>query len=1133
MKPACIASFIPYAEYTSMTKIADFTERELALDPNQSFIVQAPAGSGKTELLSQRFLVLLSQVTQPEEILAITFTKKSAAEMRSRILSALEKCDIKPESEHEEKTRNIAKKALEHSIKFKWNLLENPNRLQIQTIDSLNASLTRQLPLLSQFGAPTTIIDNPENLYRRAVSETLSHLETDSEFSHSIETLLLHLDNDLIKFESLIVKMLSKRDQWLPYLFLDLEEHALRHYLEDQLKALVSEALLRIKTLFPKEDQQELLMLAKFAGENARQSHAPSLIQYCADLSQLPGTHYEDKHYWLALSELLLTKGGEWRKRFTEKEGFPSVNSHHPKSDKSICSQFKKQMLSLVNRLSQSKELSQALIELNLLPHHSYSNLQWNALVALKSVLKIAVAHLKLIFQKESKIDYIENAQAALISLGNEDNPTDLALMLDYKFKHILVDEFQDTSTTQYQLLEKLTRGWEINDGRTLFIVGDPMQSIYRFREAEVGLFIRSRLNGIGQIKLHPLTLSVNFRSDSPIVDWVNECFATIFPDQDHVGSGAVSYSKSTASRLITDSQSKVLLHPFFDAADYSEQIVSCIQDIKKQKPEYTVAILVRSRTHLSQLIPALKKANMEFQAIDIDPLFTRPVIQDLLALTKALIHPADRVAWLSILRAPSTGLCLNDLLILAQDSTQPILWLQIQSNDLVARLSQEGQERIEKIRSILTSKLPEKDRVSLREWVETTWISLGGPAALTNEIELVDARTYFDLLEKYENEHEEIQFDELNTLVERLFAASDSSSNASLKIMTIHSAKGLEFDAVILPQLEGQSPANKNELLMWQQYPLQNESTALLIAPIHGIGHDKDSIYQFIKYQQTIKNDYESARLLYVAATRAKKQLHLFFNCETKDNAPKVPTNCFLHKLWPAIDADIQKHFLNFKPSHAFTVLEEPKRMIRRLTLSWKSPLAQRQSDIVSLHKLSGGFQLPSNQHQVIGTLIHRILQQLSLQGINWWTSQKNKQHEIYVRHHLSQLGFSGEKEEAVMMVQQAINNTIKDPKGLWILTSNESAEVEYAISASINNELEDLIIDKTFVDNQGIRWIIDYKSTDFKGNDLEQFLKFEKQQHEKQLLSYHLALKEMDSRPIMVGLYFPLIPSWHEWHF
>jgi ATP-dependent helicase/nuclease subunit A len=110
------------------------------------------------------------------------------------------------------------------------------------------------------------------------------------------------------------------------------------------------------------------------------------------------------------------------------------------------------------------------------------------------------LASLWLAFQEGGEVDFIEIAARASLALGDDEAPTDLAQALDYRISHLLVDEFQDTSPVQVELLEQLTRGWLPDDGRTLFVVGDPMQSIYRFRKADVGLFLRVRQRGIGGI---------------------------------------------------------------------------------------------------------------------------------------------------------------------------------------------------------------------------------------------------------------------------------------------------------------------------------------------------------------------------------------------------------------------------------------------------------------------------------------------------------------------------------------------------------------------------------------------------------------------------------------------------------
>ena len=148
--------------------IADASVREAALDPARSFIVQAPAGSGKTGLLIQRYLRLLATVARPEEILAITFTRKAAAEMRRRVLQALERArdPAAPERPNDRLTWQLAREALDHDAAEGWGLLRNAARLRIQTIDALSASLGRQMPVVSGLGGTPAIVEDARALFR-------------------------------------------------------------------------------------------------------------------------------------------------------------------------------------------------------------------------------------------------------------------------------------------------------------------------------------------------------------------------------------------------------------------------------------------------------------------------------------------------------------------------------------------------------------------------------------------------------------------------------------------------------------------------------------------------------------------------------------------------------------------------------------------------------------------------------------------------------------------------------------------------------------------------------------------------------------------------------------------------------
>src|SRR5690606_3906632 len=142
---------------------ADAAEREAALDTGKSFCVQAPAGSGKTELLTQRILNLLAHCDRPEEILAFTFTRKAAAAMRSRLLKSLQSAaarstdDVAALPAHAELTHRLAMAVLAQDSAKGWQLLSNSQRLRINTIDSFTSFLTAQLPLGAHFGAQPRI----------------------------------------------------------------------------------------------------------------------------------------------------------------------------------------------------------------------------------------------------------------------------------------------------------------------------------------------------------------------------------------------------------------------------------------------------------------------------------------------------------------------------------------------------------------------------------------------------------------------------------------------------------------------------------------------------------------------------------------------------------------------------------------------------------------------------------------------------------------------------------------------------------------------------------------------------------------------------------------------------------------
>ncbi len=166
----------------------DYAEREQALDIRQSFIVQAPAGSGKTEILTQRYLNLLSHnTTAPESIIALTFTNKAANEMHHRIYSALlSVADPPPGEAHKQKTYTLAKKALKNSDKHHWNLLKNPRRLRIMTIDAFCQLLSNRLIYEAEDALNAEVTDKPESLYQDTIDKFIRSTYSTSPWKASL-----------------------------------------------------------------------------------------------------------------------------------------------------------------------------------------------------------------------------------------------------------------------------------------------------------------------------------------------------------------------------------------------------------------------------------------------------------------------------------------------------------------------------------------------------------------------------------------------------------------------------------------------------------------------------------------------------------------------------------------------------------------------------------------------------------------------------------------------------------------------------------------------------------------------------------------------------------------------------------
>ena len=1118
----------------SAAAIPDSGARRRALDPAGSFIVQAPAGSGKTGLLIQRYLRLLASVEHPEEIIAITFTRKAAGEMRERVLEALAQArsGTASASEHERTTLELAAAALARDTEAGWGVTENPARLRIQTIDSLCAALTRQMPMLSRFGSQPESVEDARALYVEAARATLGMVEGDEAVAQDVERLLTHLDNDVGRIEGLLAEMLRRRDHWLRHV-----HGRERVGLEAALKSERRGTLERARGLLPEEARSEWAAIAGYA---------------FASLER--GKFNDGIEDWAALARLFLTEKCQWYARLTKDQGFPAGKPAQP---------WKQRALALFDQLRGHDAFRLALAEMRELPPGEYRDDQWELLGAIMRLLPRAAGQLKLVFQARGQVDFTEVAQGALRALGGAEAPSDLALALDYRIRHLLVDEFQDTSISQYELIAKLTAGWEPGDGRTVFAVGDPMQSIYRFREAEVGLFLRARAAGIADLALEAISLAANFRSQSGIVEWVNATFPRVMPEREDVAAGSVPYTASIATRDALPGAA-VTVHPFFngDHAGEAARVVEIAAQARRENADAIVAILVRNRGHLREIVPQLKAAGLRFRAIEIEELGHRPVVQDLLALTRALSHPADRLAWLAVLRAPWCGLTLADLDALAAGEAGPTVWELMNDDARVAALSADGRERLARARAVLQSCLDERCRGSLREGVAGAWFALSGPACVEDATDLEDAEIYFEYLGTHEEAGEIGDRAAFEDGLAELYALPDLQADERLQIMTIHKAKGLEFDTVIVPGL-GRPPRGEDaRLFVWMEQPdtyiplppgerdakrVRGEAS-LLLAPIQEAGEEDDPIYRWLQKLEAEKERLEAGRLLYVAATRARERLHLLGAVRLAadgDGAPQVRAphaRTLLNPLWPMVKPVFEEAAARLAESVRAPEEEDADdntidQSLRRIASGWQAPpppprvawsppreLARTREEIE--------FSWVGEVARHVGSVVHSWLQRFADDGLAGWDAKRVRALRKAFENELVACGLPADAvTEGAARVAAILERTLADERGRLLLGPRRDAQSELRLTGVGKDGIVNVVVDRTFVDADGTRWIVDYKTGAHAGGDVEAFLDRERDRYRPQLERYAQLMRGLDARPIRLGLYFPLLNGWREW--
>src|SRR6185369_292005 len=322
---------------------------------------------------------------------------------------------------------------------------------------------------------------------------------------------------------------------------------------------------------------------------------------------------------------------------------------------------------------------------------------------------------------------------------------------------------------------------------------------------------------------------------------------------------------------------------------------------------------------------------------------------------------------------------------------------------------------------------------------------------------------------------------------------------------------------------------------------------TELLMAPMKPKGGEEDLIYEFLNNIEAERIRNESRRLLYVAVTRAKHELHLFgdLDCtaqEFLEEAKPPDSRSLLSLLWPAVRQEFiaQAEVERDRPVKIHAAAESSiERSLSRLPLNWTAPGVPGGLDWWPVNEPEFvdpedevTYDWAGERARRIGIVVHGVLQRIAEEGLSHWDEARLRMMQPSLRAALANQGVGpADMPDMLSRTERAILTSITDSRGRWILQGRPHARSEFALTGTVDGQLNNFAIDRTFIAD-GIRWIVDYKTGSREGGDPEAFLDNEVVRYKEKMDRYAQLFRALDPHtPIKIGLYYPLMNGWREW--
>ncbi|RQO34096.1 ATP-dependent exonuclease [Herminiimonas sp. KBW02] len=846
-----------------------------ACDPARSVVVEACAGSGKTWLLVARVLRLLLAGTEPAAILAITFTRKAAQEMRERLMQLLHELTLKPDAEVLAllRERGIPEHALAEILPqaraLYEKVLRSPQALSIDTFHSWFARLIQIAPLASGVPHGYSLTESTGELLSDAYSRFMQ--EVNEKDQQHVKEVLIDLYGQVGDFSTrnLLNSFIAKRAEW----WASVQGGEPLQWLEELCGADgVTDA--RLSLWSDENTVESFLRIAYLLGHGgvANQKRATAIESAISGGASLEN--------FTSLANEFFDDKGKFRRNGSTNNFVKTVNENLGENG----------LLAFELEFDRLGEALKKILRRSMEPKVIALN---------RSLFTVGAAYLEIyqaVKAEQRVFDFADLEWQAYRLLTNEEHAAYLQSRLDARYKHVLLDEFQDTNPLQWSIVQAWLNAYgDDSDKPSMFVVGDPKQSIYRFRRAEPRVFSAARTVLVAQ-GADFLRTNQTRRNARSIVDVLNDSFRgnPIYTPQTTLSGneGAVwqlPLVQQEKSEKVVWSPA-MMRDPLTEPREEEEDarrleegraVAQAILRARTLTPGAQwsdVMLLVKKRTHLGAYERALREAGIPFASDRRGGLLESLEVADLIALLTFLITPHDNLALAHVLKSPIMGATDNDLIALALRS-EKTWWSRLHQAELNTPTLQRAVQLLEKwlelaarlpVHDLLDRILHEGDVVARYALSASPLVRgqvLGNIEAFTELALNLDAGRYpslpkfIDALRRLQKSAESDAPDEAD-----IDAALDA-----VRILTIHGAKGLEADIVVLLDANHSDPARDDYgvLCEWKQ-----EADAPNHFSVFGRQAERGAARDYLFAEEEQLKTQEDWNLLYVATTRAKKLL-------------------------------------------------------------------------------------------------------------------------------------------------------------------------------------------------------------------------------------------------------------------